>query len=59
MDIKIDKEKCIGCGTCVALAAGTFAMDGDKAIVKKEIEDDRETIQMAVNSCPTQAITLE
>jgi ferredoxin len=55
--IKIEPEKCIGCGTCVALADKTFVMEGDKAIVKKEVGDDEETIKMAIDSCPTQAIT--
>jgi len=26
---KVDKEKCIGCGTCAALAGGSFKMDDD------------------------------
>jgi len=59
MKIQIDKEKCIGCGVCEALAGNTFVMDGDKATVKETIGDDKETIEMAVNSCPTQAITME
>ena len=54
--ININKELCIGCGTCVALAGNTFVMEGDKAIVKDENGDDEETIQMAIDSCPTQAI---
>ena len=55
----INAEECIGCGVCVALAANTFDMEEDIAIVKPEIGDDEETIQMAVDSCPTEAITLE
>lgn len=55
--VKIDMEKCIGCGTCVALAGNTFVMKGDKAVVKDETGHDKETIQMAIDSCPTQAIT--
>ena len=56
MTLEINKELCIGCGTCVALAGNTFEMEGDKAIVKKEVGDDEETIQMAIDSCPSQAI---
>ena len=59
MKIVIDQEKCIGCGTCAALAPETFSMDGEKALVSDEIKDDKDTIQMTVDSCPTQAITLE
>jgi len=57
---KVIKDKCIGCGTCVALAGSTFKMDEDgKAIVLDEIGDDLETIEMAKDSCPTQAIIIE
>ena len=59
MNPKVDSEKCIGCGTCEALASNTFKMDGDKAIVKDKVGDDAETIQMTVDSCPTQAISIE
>jgi ferredoxin len=44
---KIDKDKCIGCGVCPSMAASTFK------------RDDEATIQMAMDSCPTQAISWE
>jgi ferredoxin len=57
--IKIDKSKCIGCGTCAALAANTFEIGSDmKAKVKKVDGDDDKTILQAAESCPTQAIEL-
>lgn len=55
--VKIDKELCIGCGTCVALAGKTFKMEGDKAIIIDENGDDEDTIEMGIDACPTQAIT--
>jgi len=59
MNIKIDKEKCIGCGTCVALAGNTFKIGDDgKAEVINQHGDDNSAIQMAADSCPIQAITL-
>ncbi len=59
MTLKIDSEKCIGCGTCVALASNTFKMNDDgKAEIINETGDEAETVKMAADSCPTQAIIL-
>ena len=58
--IKIDKEKCIGCGTCPALCPGTFVMNEEnKAEVLENPTDDKDTIKMALDACPTQAIEIE
>jgi ferredoxin len=43
--IIVDKEKCIGCGTCIALAPEIFEMD--------------DAGKLAIDSCPTQAIKTE
>lgn len=58
---KIDPEKCIACGLCPSIAASTFKINDDvgKAEVFNVTGDDQATIQMAVDSCPTQAISLE
>ncbi len=59
-NIKIDIEKCIGCGTCAALAPGTFKMnDQMKAEVLDVVTDDEATIQSARDCCPVQVITIE
>ncbi len=59
-NIKIDPEKCIGCGSCVAFAPGTFEMGDDMlAKVLDNISDDNEDVKSAIESCPTEAITLE
>lgn len=55
---QVDKEKCIGCGTCVALAPKTFRLDsGGKAEVVESPQDAEETIKEAVESCPVEAIS--
>ncbi|MDP2930170.1 MAG: ferredoxin [bacterium] len=59
MEIIIDKEKCIGCGTCVALCPKAFEMDEDgKAKAKKLTNEKIDCIQEAVDNCPTGAITI-
>ncbi|MBU3912979.1 MAG: ferredoxin [Nanoarchaeota archaeon] len=53
--IKIDKEKCIGCGACEAVCPESFKMDDGKA---KFTGKTGKCAKEAVDSCPVQAITL-
>lgn len=57
--IKINKEKCLGCGTCAALCPGAFSIGNDH---KSSVNDNHryadEEILMAAKSCPTGAIEL-
>ncbi|MAG79235.1 ferredoxin [Candidatus Pacearchaeota archaeon] len=56
MTIKINKEKCIGCGLCSSVCEEVFEMKDDmKAHVKsqKNIPCTKE----AITSCPTEAIS--
>lgn len=56
----VDEEKCIGCGTCVALCPKVFDFD-DKGKVKvvDQEGDTVEKIQEAIESCPVDAIGWE
>lgn len=58
--VKLDKEKCIGCGSCTAVCPGNFEMDtdGKSKVLKSEI-DELGCNQVAAESCPVQAITVE
>ncbi|MBL7159079.1 ferredoxin [Candidatus Microgenomates bacterium] len=54
----IDKDLCIGCGTCATLAPKTFKLaDDGKAQVINQEGDDQEAIENAIDSCPVQAIS--
>ena len=56
----VDKEKCIGCGSCVALAGKSFKMGDDgKAQAINPAGDDEETIQGAIDGCSVSAISWE
>ena len=57
--VKIDKEKCIGCGSCVAICPDYFAMEGDKAKVIQNDVNDNDCVKEAETSCPVVAITTE
>ncbi|MBU0706804.1 ferredoxin [Patescibacteria group bacterium] len=62
MKINIDKEKCTGCGTCVALYPQVFTLDSDgksKVVDQKSCETGECDCQVAVDSCPSQAISLK
>ena len=57
MKIKIDKDKCIGCGTCTVLAPKTFKLGNDSKIkVISPPGDEEEKIKEAIDSCPVEAI---
>ena len=55
--IRVIREKCISAGSCVAIAAGTFALD-EQGIAKilSQTGDDPETQLLGAQSCPTAAI---
>ena len=58
MSIKIDKELCIGCGTCAAICPNAFKMSGDN---KAEVvgQEENECAKNAAESCPVQAISIK
>ena len=59
MKPKVDKEKCIGCGTCAAMCSEVFEMSADnKSVVKDgDFEAKAECIEKAIGACPVQAIS--
>ena len=70
--VKIDPDKCIGCGVCASVAPSIFILNTDEGksnIVEQyrtenqyvgEIPDEMESeAKTAADSCPTQAITIE
>lgn len=55
-EIKIDKEKCVGCGTCVdTCPVSLYQMDGDKA---KFVGDTADCLicRACEAACPAAAI---
>lgn len=58
MNIKLDQEKCIGCGACVAIASNNFDFNDDGLSEVKNNEITEET-KDAVDSCPVSAISIE
>lgn len=62
MKLKINKDKCIGCGQCVSLCEDVFDFDDDnlaKVIETPVAEEHEEEANTALESCPTGAIEEE
>ncbi len=57
--IIVDRDLCIGAAPCVTVAPGVFQLDKDnKAVVIDAHGADDDTILLAAQSCPVQAIAL-
>jgi len=55
--IEIDRDQCIGCGTCVTIAPGVFKLDEDNKSTVIDVNGaDADTELLAAQSCPVQAI---
>jgi len=60
--VKINKERCIGCGVCVALAPEVFEIgdDGKSHVKVTEVSGKLEKkVREAAENCPAQAISIE
>ena len=55
--VKVDKEKCIGCGACVAIAPDNFDFDdeGISTVINEEVTDATKDAEEA---CPVLAIDI-
>jgi ferredoxin len=57
--VTVDRELCLGSGTCIVYAPGTFAHDDQaKAVVLDPATDPVDTVRVAVEGCPTSALRL-
>ena len=60
MKVNVIKDKCIGCGNCVALTEGQIFDFNDEGLAETIIdvvpEDMEETAKDAIMQCPTEAI---
>lgn len=59
MNLKVDKDICIGCGACAAICPDVFEIDDDglaKSIVDVVPEEVNEDAVDAKEGCPVDAI---
>ena len=62
MKINIDQDKCLRCGMCTGIAMDIFEFDdeGNIKVNDENINDEnKDSIEDAVNSCPVGAISKE
>lgn len=60
MQVRVDRDLCIGVGNCVAFAPTVFKLDEEnKAVVLDPSSVDDDTLLEAAESCPEQAIIIE
>jgi len=54
--VSVDKNKCIGCGACVAICPDMFEIGPDG---KSQVKDEKGkcNIDQVINVCPVQAIS--
>ena len=59
--VEVDRDRCVGSGTCEALAPAVFEVDDDGvlAVLRPEPgEDELTDVRDAVMACPTRALAL-
>ncbi len=59
--VSVDESSCIKCGACVQLAREVFAFGehGESVAIKPIISDDEKEAFVAMESCPTNAISIK
>ncbi len=55
--IKVDKNKCIGCGLCASMCPKTFKMNADN-ISEPISQSDKKCAKKAADVCPVKAISV-
>jgi ferredoxin len=58
--VDVDRDLCIGSGTCVRLAPGVFALDDEEiSIVLDREVADISRLRLTAEACPTEAIRID
>jgi len=55
--VKVNKDKCIGCGLCVSICPKVFKLKDGKSTVANAKATNTCDIEAAIKGCPAQAIS--
>ena len=59
MLITINKDLCIGCGSCAALCPQNFKLNDSESKAEVTSQEDPSCAKNAAEACPVQAIKIE
>lgn len=59
MNVIIDTDKCIGCGTCISLCPKCFELDDEGKSNYKDTGCEECDLEEVASSCPAEAIIVE
>jgi ferredoxin len=61
MRVVVDRDRCVGSGTCEALAPDVFEVDDDGVlvVVREPTDGEEPDVRDAVTACPTRALSLD
>lgn len=57
--VKVNEDKCIGCGACIAIDDKHFDFDPEKGlsmVISEDNVENNETLTEAIDACPVGAI---
>lgn len=57
-ELRVDRDQCMGTGTCMVYAPTTLTFDDGKAAVQPNPTDDDDAVAAAIEACPTSALRL-
>lgn len=61
MQVKVNQNKCLGCGMCAIICPEVFEIKNGKSQIKKKVdlEKNKKCAEKASESCPVEAISLK
>ena len=58
MPTSVNKDLCIGCGSCISLCPNSFKLNEGEGKAEVTSQDDTDCAKNAAEGCPVQAIAI-